>query len=331
MNKYADSLGFLDSPGETKVDVLKRPSVSIVHLTSVPPLVENQYEALKEHEKFMKGVLANVNVIHVRQKIDLSVKTGCMGVVFGMQHAPKNIQRFSDVQRFADAGVTIMSLAYRGPTEYGGGFETNDPLTIRGMHLITSFAECGVSLDISHASRQTALNALEFICRERLPVKPLASHSGIREVYDHPRNLSSDILGMIRALDGYVGIPLITFFLCSERNVLNSRKEFIRHVTDAVVKVGVDHVGIGSDCIHRSMTMEQAKENFARMARMLQGDGTFGEYFPDRPEEIITEGSHFFTVVEKWLQEAFHDKGKVRKICGGNFLAYLKKVLPEDK
>ncbi len=327
--QYADSLGFLDNPGkDPKVNTLKQPNISVIHLTSVSTLVEDRDEALREHMRFKKITLANPNVIHVRRKSDIPVNTEHMGVVFGMQHAPKKLRRCSDVRKFADMGIKFMALAYKGQTEYGSGFERNGPLTAEGRNLITLFADHGISLDISHASPQTAMDALEFICSEKLPVKPVASHSGIRTVYEHPRNISSDIIGMISALDGYVGIPLMTFFICPVTNLSNFRERFIRHVSNAVTGAGIDHVGIGSDCIHRDMTMAQAKEYFARMTQMLESEKPFGEYFPDRHEEIIMEGSHFFMVVEKWLKEAFHDGKKVTKICGGNFLAYLKRTLP---
>ncbi len=326
--QYADSLGFLDGPGkDPKITALKQPNISVVHLTSVSPLVEDRNEALREHVRFKKIALANANVIHVRRKSDIPVNMGHMGVVFGMQHAPKKLRRCSDVRKFADMGVKFMALAYKGQTEYGSGFEANGPLTAEGRNLITLFADHGISLDISRASRQTAMDALKFICREKLPVKPIASHSGIRTVYEHPRNISSDIIGMICALDGYIGIPLMTFSICPVTDSSNFRKRFIRHVIGAVTNAGIDHVGIGSGCIQRNMPMTQAREHFARMTQM-KPEGIFGEYFPDVHQEIVTEGSHFFMVVEKWLQEAFHDGGKVSKICGGNFLAYLKKTLP---
>ena len=51
----------------------------------------------------------------------------------------------------------------------------------------------GVMVDVSHVGKRTMLEAIAL---SRAPV--LASHSGARGVYDHPRNLDDEQLRAIR-------------------------------------------------------------------------------------------------------------------------------------
>ena len=68
------------------------------------------------------------------------------------------------------------------PAEHGG-------LTDFGRAAVARANDLGIMVDISHAAMTTALDAIRA---SRAPV--IASHSSVRAVYDHPRNLSDEVL-----------------------------------------------------------------------------------------------------------------------------------------
>ncbi len=76
------------------------------------------------------------------------------------------------------------------PTEHGG-------LTDFGRAAVARANDLGIMVDISHAAMTTALDAIRA---SRAPV--IASHSSVKGVYEHPRNLSDEALAAIRENGG---------------------------------------------------------------------------------------------------------------------------------
>jgi membrane dipeptidase len=120
-----------------------------------------------------------------------------------------------------------------GPTEHGGVSEF-------GAMVIRRMNELGIMVDISHASKGTALEAMD------LSVAPvIASHSGIRSLTDHVRNLDDETL-MRLAQDGGV-VQVVAFESYITNGTSSTVKELVDHIDYAVRLIGVEHVGISSD------------------------------------------------------------------------------------
>ncbi|MDD2657335.1 MAG: membrane dipeptidase [Candidatus Pacebacteria bacterium] len=324
---FADSMAFVGLQGQPpKFGLGCRPRLALAHLTSAPPFAKDFMSTMEAHKAFIEVALANpgVEMVRVAETVN-HLSTVNTGMLFGLQHTPAGIT-YADLHSLFTAGIRTMSLAYEGDTEYGGGFKSGGRLKGRGEKLIRWMADIGFILDLSHAGHSTARNALRYIRQERLPIRVMASHSGCYGVYPHQRNFPDDILESIASADGYLGIPLITFFL--GRKDTNYLEEFSRHVTHALSVMGKGRVGIGSDCLHFDMTMEQAEKHFGDMTKMLKSDGTFGEFFPDRPPELIKHGNNMFKILEHALlstnARAF-DPG----ILGQNFKDFLSRSLPQ--
>ncbi len=300
-------------------DPSQQPLLSLAHLTSVPPFVKDFDAVLETHRLFRKQALSNPNVHEIRSRSDLLEKTENIGLLFGMQHAPEGLT-LKRVRQLYDGGIRSMAIAYDSPNEYGHGFRSTGQLTKRGSDLVGWLGECGIILDLSHAGYRTAMDAITLIVGESLQTKVMASHSGCYEVYPHPRNLTDDIIRRIHFLSGYVGIPAITFLIAKKGDAY--LEAFARHIAHATRVCGDSEIiGIGSDCNHLDMSMEDAHLHFKNMLRMLKTNGTFGEYFPDRPVEVIMHGScmfDYFDTVLKWPANG---------VLGKNFENFLARAL----
>ena len=93
--------------------------------------------------------------------------------------------------QFGDAAVEREDLGDDGP-EWGG-------LSPLGEEAIDELNRLGIMVDISHLGRETIFDAID---RSRAPV--IASHSSIRAVADHPRNLDDEQLMAVRDNGGVV-------------------------------------------------------------------------------------------------------------------------------
>jgi len=318
---YSDSLAFFALPGQPpKFKLGYRPRLRLALLTSVRPSVRSFEAALAEHWTFRTCTLSNPNV-HTARTVD-SLSRPSINVLFGLQHAPEHLT-LTDLWMLKQRDVQFIALAYDTANEYGGGFlRGSERLTGRGKRLIEWMAETGMILDISHTGHVTASGAIDYIRRGNLPVKVVATHSGCYSVCPHPRNLPDELL---KELD-YLGIFGVTFYTGPQGG--DYLAAFTRHVEYAIQAVGKGKVGIGSDCPHVSMTMEEALEQYERVAEMLGTNGKFGEYFPDRPPEFIKHGASLFKVIEHRLAA----EGVLQAdpgVLGQNFKEFLSRSLPQ--
>lgn len=81
-------------------------------------------------------------------------------------------------------------------------------LSALGRAAVKRANELGIMNDVSHAGIQTTLEIAEL---SKAPV--IASHSGVKGVYDHPRNLSDEELKAIRDTGGVVQLVAFDTYL----------------------------------------------------------------------------------------------------------------------
>jgi membrane dipeptidase len=135
-------------------------------------------------------------------------------------------------------------FAHGVPFRFPSSPDVGPGLSHRGAALVRACAELGVLVDLSH------LNEAGFWDVARLEPGPLvASHSGTHALCPASRNLTDSQLDAIGASDGLVGIVFATPFLrpdfADDRDTsLALIAEHARYVAD---RIGIDHVGLGSD------------------------------------------------------------------------------------
>jgi membrane dipeptidase len=122
------------------------------------------------------------------------------------------------------------------PTLHGG-------LSALGHEAIARMNRLGMMVDVSHVSKPGMLQAVQA---SRTPV--IATHSCMRALCDHPRNLDDEQLDALGASGGVVQVTLVSFFVkAGKREAEVTLSDFADHIDHAVARIGIDHVGIGSD------------------------------------------------------------------------------------
>ncbi|XRB04164.1 membrane dipeptidase [Pycnococcus provasolii] len=110
----------------------------------------------------------------------------------------------------------------------------------RGLHrpeVLLLLNDLGLVVDLSHASVAAAADVLRL---SRAPV--IFSHSGAYELCEHPRNVPSNLLPLVRANGGLVMVPFHPPFLCGD-----SVLAVVEHISFLARHLGIRHVGLGSD------------------------------------------------------------------------------------
>ena len=197
-----------------------------------------------------------------------------------------------DVARLAElqgAGCVYITLTHNQNTDWADSATDkmqHNGLTAQGKSLVKLIQAGGIFVDLSHASDQTALDVIS------LSTKPLlATHSGVRSLVDHPRNLSDFLIKEIVATGGLIGVPYASRFVRDADGVV----EAIDHIAN--IAGNTDHIGIGSDL--------------------------------DGADTIIGDVSGWSAVLEP-LSDLGYTADQIADIKGGNFLRLLNDARPKE-
>ncbi len=144
-------------------------------------------------------------------------REGRIAAVLGVEGGYPIADRLSDVDRLHAAGMRCLTLAWMRPTAWAdaaGAEPVHGGLSAFGKRVVERLASLGAVIDVSHASDAATADAIEVA--RVLGVPTVASHSGVRSVADHPRNLPEPLLEEIAGTGGLVGINFFSAYLDAE-------------------------------------------------------------------------------------------------------------------
>ena len=127
--------------------------------------------------------------------------SGRKAVVIGMENGYSMGADLRMLNVFYDYGARYLGLLHNGHNDLGDSAQPfrgeaaseHGGLSGLGKQVVKRLNELGIMVDISHAGEQIALDALAL---SAAPV--IASHSAVKSIYDHPRNLSDAELEAIK-------------------------------------------------------------------------------------------------------------------------------------
>ena len=164
----------------------------------------------------------------------------------------------TNVKKFYDLGGRYMSLAHNGHSQLSDsntgerdGVWLHNGLSPLGRQVIGEMNRLGMMVDISHPSRQSMMQTLEIT---KAPI--IASHSAVRAICNHSRNLDDEQMLALKKNGGVMQVVAFSSYVkCSAASdgaggaerIPATVKDFVDHIDYAVKLMGVDHVGISSD------------------------------------------------------------------------------------
>lgn len=148
--------------------------------------------------------------------------------------------RIENVDYLADSGVRMMTLVWNGPNELGSGHGTDKGLTPFGREAIKRMEEKHIIVDVSHLNDR----GFDELCQ--IAEKPfIATHSNLRSVAGHRRNLTHDQFREIVRQRGLVGINLHEPFLTDDGH--GTMDAMYRHIYKMLELGGENIIACGSD------------------------------------------------------------------------------------
>jgi membrane dipeptidase len=228
---------------------------------------------------------------------------GRVAVVFDLEDSRPLNDDLANLAVLADLGVRTLLPTYNHANRAGSGCldSVDGGLTNWGRSMIAEMNTVGIVPDGSHCSARTGLDMCET---STSPV--VYSHSCMRAVWDHPRNISDDQALACAATGGVVGITGVGIFLGPNTPTLEA---MTRHLEYAVELVGIEHVGISSDF---SFDYADFIEELTRNPHLF--DSSYTRWGPIQwiaPETLLALGGH--------LSRRGWSTTDIQAVVGGNF------------
>ncbi|MCJ7681651.1 MAG: dipeptidase, partial [Candidatus Aminicenantes bacterium] len=140
-------------------------------------------------------------------------KAGKRAAFIGMENGYPIGQDLSLVKHFFERGVRYITLCHGGDNDIcDSATERRNPedegLSEFGRQVVEECNRLGVMVDLSHLSEKSIYDVL---AHSKAPV--FASHSSVRSLCDHPRNLTDDMLKKLKETGGVIQICLVSSFI----------------------------------------------------------------------------------------------------------------------
>lgn len=162
----------------------------------------------------------------------------------------------SRVAELARRGVRMLTLVWNGENDLAGGVGSQKRLTAFGKACLLKMREENILPDLSHMNDQSVDDVFSF---DDGPL--LCTHSNLRAVCGHPRNLTdAQFLEIVRR-KGICGINLYPLFLNGEADC--TEEDVHRHLDRMLSLGGIRTVAVGTDFDGAAMP------SFANSAQML--------------------------------------------------------------
>jgi len=218
---------------------------------------------------------------------------GKIGILIGQQNS-SHFRSVEDVQRFYNLGQRVSQLTYRGNKIGGGSSDAHDNgLSGYGAQIVERMNAVGMTVDVSHCSERTTLDAIEA---SRKPV--LITHSNCRAlVPDSPRCKTDEAIRRMAAKGGVMGITMVRAFVGVGGRV--TIEQVLDHIDHLSKLAGVEHAGIGSD------VDLDGRGTLVRSAKRFDLDGIdYAKKIYDLTEGLLSRG---------------YSTPDIELILGGNF------------
>ena len=250
-------------------------------------MIERIYQDAEKYKDYCGIVLTEEDARRLKAE-------GKKAFFIGIENGYAIGKDIKNVKKYKDMGVQYMTLSHSYDNDIcnssSNTADASKGLTAFGRKVVKEMNKVGMMIDVSHVSEGTFWDVLKL---SKDPV--FASHSSVRALCDHDRNLTDEQLRALAKNGGVVQICIYGGYLTKDEKSA-SVDDVVRHIDHAVRVAGIDHVGIGSDF-----------------------DGGGGVLGCNGDNDLIN-------ITVKLIEKGYSEED-IRKIWGGNFFRVMNQVI----
>lgn len=226
-------------------------------------------------------------------------QSGCMSALLTIEEGGICEGKISRLDELYGMGVRMMTLTWNYPNELGVPAAPpediyicdSEGLTLAGQEFVLRMEELGIIPDVSHLSDRGFQDVV------KLTKKPfVASHSNVRSLCGHRRNLTEEMIRTLGDRGGVTGLNFYEHFLRNNGSTQDLLEAAVQHARRIVNAGGMGVLGLGSDFdgipVNESMPGAQA------MGKLWDALGKGG--FTERERDGIFS-ENVLRVYQEWM------------------------------
>ena len=338
--------------GQVQVDLPKMKRGGLdggfwVIFTPQGPLTPEAYDAAlkfatKRQDEILAMVAAHPDDFELAYSADDAERIAASGKRVVLQSIENSYPLgldISNLQTFYDKGVRMVGLIHFRDNQFGGSstdFSSPDDtgLTPLGKDLVREANRLGMIVDGSHSSDASVRDMIEV---STTPV--ILTHTGLKSIYNHPRNITDDFLKDIAAQGGVIQMNAYGTYL----EALEDSPERRAALEDLKAEFhGIDPFTADDETKTRYMermrelneeyppphsTFEKFMEHMLHALELVGPDhvGMGADWDGGGGVEGMEDVSFLPKVTERLLAEGYTEED-LKKIWGGNLMRVMREV-----
>ena len=252
-------------------------------------------------------------------------KQGKTAIIFGFQNCSPILDDIGLIEICHQLGARFMQLSYNNQSVLATGcYEDEDPgITRMGRQVIKEMNRVGLVIDMSHSAEKSTLQAIE------LSERPIAiTHANPSAWHPARRNKSDEVLIALAESGGMLGLSLYPHHLKDAGDC--TLDSFCRMVAETVEKIGIEHIGLGSDLCQDQPDSVVAWMRNGRWTREIDyGEGSASASgFPPQPQWFDNNAD--FPNIRNGLENIGFTSEEADRIMGGNWLDFFQRSFGPD-
>ena len=167
-------------------------SIYMAGTVTGPRAVNDAVEMIAAVRKLADDLPDAVVLCTTADQVRRAHRDGKVAVLLGMEGGHMINNSLAILRSYADLGVRYLTLTHNVNTDWADSAAEqakHSGLTEFGRQVVRELNRLGVMVDISHGSDETFWDALEV---SRAPM--IASHSSMRMIARHPRNMTDEMI-----------------------------------------------------------------------------------------------------------------------------------------
>lgn len=292
-------------------------NITIAAVGNDPNMWEQGIDFIKNFDAAIAANRDFLVKIQSAADIGLAKAQGKFGLIYGTQDTSMVGATLDRLGELKSKGVRIVQLTYNLRNLSGDGALESDNagLSKLGHATIKRIETEKLLLDLSHGGAKTIDQAIAAAAR------PFSiSHTGCRDIFDHPRNIFDSAMRGVALKGGVVGIYFMPFLAAGSKP---TKDDLIRHINHARNICGEDHISLGTD--GNQLPIPINEETWKRAREMHEFRSANGIAAPGEGADILTIVHDYnrldrFQTLADDLAKAGWKQGQLEKLLGGNLM-----------
>ncbi|WP_374526002.1 dipeptidase [Sphingopyxis sp.] len=264
-------------------------------------------------------------------ELEKAMKAGKIAGMIGMEGGHSIGGSLAVLRQMYDLGARYMTLTHSRNIAWADSATdapAHDGLTDFGVQVVREMNRIGMIVDLSHTSEATMKDAL---AASKAPV--MFSHSGVRAINPHPRNVPDSVLPLVKANGGIIMVVLLPTFLDADvraqglaRTAEQARLKAMYPGDPAAAEAELK----AWDAAHPALTTNVAKVadhiDHIRKTIGVEHVGLGGDYDGMDSAPVGMEDVSGYPALFTELAKRGYSQADLEKIASGNMLRVLKAV-----